>query len=50
MFTMLIRDAFHNTMLESKYNNGTVNLARGVAYVGGRTSKGRVQVAGTDGR
>ena len=27
-----------------------VNLARGLAYVGGRTAEGRAQAADTDGR
>jgi len=36
--------------MESIYNNQTVNLASGVAYVGGRTGEGRAQAAGADGR
>ena len=32
------------------YNNRIVNLASGVAYVGGRTGEGRAQAAGVDGR
>jgi len=35
---------------ESIYNNRIVNLARGVAYVGGQTGEGRAQAAGADGR
>ena len=34
----------------SMYNNWIVNMARGVAYVGGRTGEGRAQAAGADGQ
>jgi len=34
----------------SIYNNGIVNLASGVAYVGGRTGEGWAQAVGVDGR
>jgi len=48
----LTKANLHNghKMLLSTYNNQMVNLASGMAYVGGRTGEGQTQVAGTDGR
>ena len=42
--------AFNTVNCGSMYNNQIVNLARGVAYVDGRTGEGRSQAAGADGR
>ena len=37
-------------VIVSIYNNPSVNLATGLAYVDGRTGDGRTQAAGADGR
>ena len=42
--------SFFASQWVSIHNNRIVNLARDVAYVGGRTGEGRAQAAGADGR